>query len=799
MDINTTHCVHVSYMPPRKLKTTTTLIIVESPAKCKKIEECLGPGYKCVATYGHLRTIPSLQHIQIENQFTPTYVLMEDEYKVRQMEVLRKEIKQSKSVILASDADREGEMISYSLIELFGLPLTTPRITFTEITEPALRRAIQHPRTVDMDLVRAQQARQILDVLVGFKVTPSLWKALAPPKGKEHTLSAGRCQTPALKLVYENHLDILRSAETQRRVYQVTGYFTRNVLPFRLNATFPNEASVRDFLERSVSFDHVYACSEPVRVSKAPPEPLTTSRLQQVASNELRWSPKETMSVAQKLYESGYITYMRTDSQTYSDEFLQSVQDHLERTYNVQTLFNEQIREATNDDAHAQEAHEAIRPTDLSLQELPEEADKKEKKLYRHIWHTALESCMVPAIYSKVTATLSAPLGHMYSFESEHPVEPGWQRVADKWSKENKDFAFLQRVAQGSILPCMKATSKASLEGGKAHYTEARLVQLLKDKGIGRPSTYASLVDKIQERGYVKKETLEGRKVVCTEFELLDDGTIQEVSMERTFGQEKDKLVIQPLGMLVMEHLNSHFAPLFEYDYTKHMETSLDAIAKGAMPWVQLCADCNASVDALLERTKDASRLNVALDDNHTFLIGKYGPVVKCVEQGEDGKEITTFKKVRADLDITTLQQDELPSLEEVLDTDKPKAPTQVVLGTYENSDLVLKKGKFGLYVQWKGGTQSRALKELGNRPMESIRREEVLDLLARGNGVLREIGKHASVRKGPKGNYLFYKTPKMKKPQFMDIKTFPHGDILKCPEHVVKAWVEVTYQVKVI
>lgn len=782
---------------PRKHKTTTTLIIVESPAKCKKIEECLGGGYKCVATYGHLRTIPSLQHIQIDNGFTPMYTLIDNDYKTRQLEVLRREIKQADAVLLASDVDREGEMISYSIIELFGLPLNTPRIVFTEITESALRRAVQNPRTVDMNLVRAQQARQILDVLVGFKVTPSLWKALAPPKGKEHTLSAGRCQTPALKLVYENHLAILGA--TERKVYKVTGYFGSQSLPFNLNTTLEEESEVVSFLEESVDFEHMYTCSAPSRVTKAPPEPLTTSHLQQVASNELRWSPKETMSIAQKLYEGGYITYMRTDSKTYSQEFLDTVEVYLERTYNTPTLFNPSIRDAKNDDDHAQEAHEAIRPTHLSLQALPEDADKKEKKLYQLIWRTTLESCMVPAIYSKIVANVSAPCARHYTYVSELVVELGWQRIGGK-SENDAHYQYLATLTQGTVLSYSSIKSKATVEGGKSHYTEARLVQLLKDKGIGRPSTYASLVDKIQERGYVKKETLEGRKVLCREHTLTKGSIVQEQVVERTFGQEKDKLVIQPLGILVMEYLNSHFASLFEYDYTSHMEESLDAIARGAMEWVQLCAQCNASVDALLEGTQRNERLQIALDDTHTFLIGKYGPVVKCVEQNEAGKEVTTFKKVRADLDVQTLTQEgSAPSLEDVIDISQnsTKAPTQIVLGTFEDSNLVLKKGKFGLYVQWKGGTQSRALKELGNRPMESIKLDEVLALLAQGTSMLREIGKHASVRRGAKGNYLFYKTPKMKKPQFMDIKAFPHGDIVTCPEHVAKAWIEVTYQVK--
>jgi DNA topoisomerase-1 len=260
---------------PKKLSTSTSLIIVESPAKCKKIEEYLGPGYKCVATYGHLRTISSLKDIDIENKFQPTYTIIDDAIKKKQIEFLRKEIKNAKEVILSSDMDREGEMISYSLIELFKLPLNTKRITFNEITESALRQAINNPKTIDMNLVNAQKARQILDVLVGFKISPILWKLVK--KGKNNALSAGRCQTPALKLVYENQKEIDKSNE--KKVYNTTGYFTNSNLPFDLitKDNMEDEEDMIDFLDKSAEFSHIYSCCQPVKVFKQPPDPFTTS------------------------------------------------------------------------------------------------------------------------------------------------------------------------------------------------------------------------------------------------------------------------------------------------------------------------------------------------------------------------------------------------------------------------------------------------------------------------------------------------------------------------------------------
>ena len=373
-----------------KKNTKTTLIIVESPAKCKKIEEYLGPGYKCVASYGHLRTISSLKDIDIENNFKPTYTIIDNTIKKKQIEFLRKEIKNADEVILSSDMDREGEAISFSIIELFKLPLNTKRITFNEITETAIQFAIQNPRTIDMNIVNAQQARQVLDVLVGFKISPVLWKLVK--KGKDNALSAGRCQTPALKLVYENEKEIDESVE--RKVYNTTGYFTNSNLPFDLSKQIEDEDDMIDFLEKSVDFSHIYNCSQPVKVFKQPPEPFTTSRLQQVASNELHYSPKETMRICQLLYEGGYITYMRTDSKTYSGDFLTSTKEYIIKTYDaeyigqllgencddniVKETVKKRSKKTEKKTEFAQEAHEAIRPTNISLQNLPEELDLKE-------------------------------------------------------------------------------------------------------------------------------------------------------------------------------------------------------------------------------------------------------------------------------------------------------------------------------------------------------------------------------------------------------------------------------------
>ena len=794
---------------PKKYSTTTTLIIVESPAKCKKIEEYLGPGYKCVATYGHLRTITSLKHIDIERNFKPIYTIIDEPFKKSQIEFLRNEIKNANEVILSSDLDREGEAISYSIIELFKLPMDTKRITFNEITESAIQLAIKNPRTIDMNTVNAQQARQILDVLVGFKVSPMLWKFISSPKGKEFSLSAGRCQTPALKILYDNQKDINEHDEI--KVYNTTGYFTNSNIVFELNKQFETDDEITDFLDGSADFSHIYTCSQPVKIFKQPPEPFTTSKLQQVASNELHYAPKETMRICQSLYEGGFITYMRTDSKIYSNDFIDSTKKYIIKNYDAKYI-NENIdsmntgvslvkesvkkKQQTTDKPPPQEAHEAIRPTDISLFELPEGLDNKERRMYKLIWENTLESCMAVASFHSVKATITAFQNTVFVYSSELIDFPGWKIVKKKYSTDNKEYQYLQTIKQTSIIPYKKICSKVTIKGLKQHYTEARLIQLLEEKGIGRPSTFSSLVDKIQERGYVKKEDIKGRELSCTDFEL-ENGELFEIETKREFGNEKGKLVIQPLGTIVIDFLDKHFAGLFNYEYTKLMEDELDKIAKGELMWFNLCENCNNQIDLLIDGLKDETKIEIKLDENNTYIVGKFGPVVKYIEI-IDGKEAIKFKPIKKNLDIHKIENGEY-MVEDILDKVDTSKTTkgQYILGTHEGNDVILKKGKFGIYISW--GENSKNLKELGNRPIENITFDEVKKYLDDGNKNIREINSNMSIRKGPKGDYIFYKTTKMKKPKFFDLKNF-NSDIKEdykiCDINILRSWIRENYDI---
>jgi DNA topoisomerase-1 len=795
-----------------RIKPTTSLVIVESPAKCKKIEQYLGPGYKCLASFGHLRQLKSLKNIDIENDFKPTFEVVDDDKKRKHVDFLRKEIAKADEVILASDDDREGEAIAWHICDLFGLPVsTTKRIVFHEITENAIQSAIAHPKTINMQKVNSQIARQILDLLVGYNVSPMLWKFIS--KTSENSLSAGRCQTPALKLVFENQQEI--DGSPAQKVYNTTGYFTNKCIAFDLNKQFESETVMSEFLEESINFSHVYSRTNPERVYKQPPEPLTTSRIQQLASNELHISPKETMKCCQTLYEGGYITYMRTDSKKYSADFLVDVKELILREYSLEKFISPKIDLLSNSNTEVQEkkkvskkksnvpppqeAHEAIRPTNLAIRNLPDELNAREKKLYKMIWETTLESCMAPAEYFSFTSTISTDVeGVKYSLTNELLDFLGWKIVKNKEVKANKekekDYHYLLNLPQGKDITFKKITAKVTLKNSKNHYTEAKLVQLLEDNGIGRPSTFSSLVDKIQERGYVKKQDIIGKQITCKDFEL-DDDVLTESNTTREFGNEKSKLVIQPLGILVMEFLNKNFEDMFNYDYTKNMEDDLDKISRGEKVWHELCKSCLTEIEKNCSKLIDEKKCEIKIDDAHFYIIGKHGPVIKCLKKGtgKGKKDDVSFLSVKEGLDLKKLERGEY-KLEDIVATVKQN---HMQLGMYKDESLILKKGKFGLYVTW--GQNSKSLSSFGNRPMESIKLEDVLEILNKAEekaesgeatGVIRFITNDISVRNGKYGPYVFYKTKKMTKPLFLKITNF-EGDYKTCTIATFLEWLK--------
>jgi DNA topoisomerase-1 len=823
-------------------KPKTTLVIVESPAKCAKIESFLGQNYKCVASFGHLRKLESLD--DIDRNFNIKY--KNDEKKEKQIDKLRREISQATEVILATDDDREGEAIAWHVCSLFGLPVeTTKRILFREITESAIQNAVMNPGIIDMNKVNSQQTRQVLDLMVGFKVSPILWKYIS-----SNGLSAGRCQTPALKIIYDNHVEITNNPGTI--LYNTTGYFSGGI-PFELNKEYESESAMCEFLEKTCEYSHVFTRTEPKKVFKAQPQPLTTSRIQQIASNELHISPKETMSICQTLYEEGYITYMRTDSKKYSAEFVENVKTYIMQNYNdkryiyseIDFLKNSIMRENSDEysnpppakrgtkgssrekDVKPQEAHEAIRPTYLEMREITDndKIKSREKRVYKLIWETSLESCMSPAEYYSITANIDAPMGSKYAHTCEILDFLGWKIVANandkkmlKHEKENKTYHHLNKIKQGITLQYNKITSCLVLKNLKQHYTEAKLVQILEEKGIGRPSTFSMIIDKIQDKAYVKKENIPGKSMVCKDFELEDD-TISEIETTREFGNEKNKLVIQQMGVVVMEFLYKYFNELFNYDYTSEMEVILDQISKGEKAWTECCNTCLEQIDGLVHKLKNTEiehhtkesttgtrketsvKYEIPIDSTHSYIIGKYGPVIKCTI---DPKK-TMFLPVKKDIDISVLENGGY-KLQDVVDTSAWTVSAKSgicgintnVLGTYEDQDLIVKKGKFGLYVEW--GTNSKSLKVFGNRPIENITYNDVVKVLEEtspnaSSNTVRNLTETISIRRGKYGDYIFYKNEKMFKPEFFKLNGFP-DDYKSCDKRTLLSWINDTHHI---
>ncbi len=829
----------------RKIVTKKSLIIVESPAKCKKIESILGPGYKCIASFGHLRNIPDLKSIDMENDFAITYSIIQEPIKLKQIEKIRKEILDADEVILASDDDREGEAIAWHICKLFSLPVeTTKRIIFHEITESAILSAIIHPRTINMELVYAQQSRQVLDLLVGFNVSPILWNNIA--KQHKTSLSAGRCQTPALRLIYDNYLDI--KASPGKLVYNVTGYFTNLNLLFELNKQLTNAEEVKKLLEYFAKPATKFICnvSSPKKVIKKAPEPLTTSTLQQLASNELHLSPKDTMKYAQQLYESGYITYMRTDVKKYSKEFIENTSKYIATTYGLTYISQaldsisldpnkEEVKSPeVKDDSSAslkrrdkkvnlkdnipkpQGAHEAIRPVSINtrspaIDNSTSDLQPKAIRLYDLIWSHSLESCMPSAQYTSITATISFDYETMnFAYKAEQMVFPGWQIVNTKPTiEDSKEYNYFTHLKQGTTMVPKKIEAKTLLKDLKSHYTEARLIQLLEEKGIGRPSTFASIIDKIMERNYVEKQNVEGKQVVCIDFLLDNTNKITEIPNKREFGNEKGKLVIQPLGIIVIEFLLKHFPTFFDYAYTKEMEDSLDKIANGLIKWPDVCKMCNNELTNVIDGLKDLKKFEIRIDNEYSIIIGKYGPVIKFTDStlvsGKKDKDKTnvTFIPVKKGLDIKALQNfEELNGRQITLDDvlDKTKSD-QESIGKYKGQDMFIKNGKYGIYAQW--GQNMKSLKEM-DKPIDKMEYLEVLTFLERDTlldrtkpvGFVRELSSNLSIRTGKFGDYIFFKKPRAKKPDFLKLNGF-NDDCKTCDKGLLLNWIKQTYNVE--
>ena len=800
------------------------LVIVESPAKCEKIEKFLGAGYKVIGSYGHITHLSNLDQIDVKNNYKPSFAIIDT--KKAQIEKMRKAIKGAKEVILATDDDREGEAIAWHIAQVFALPLeTTKRIVFHEITERAIKHALGNPRTLNLELVYAQQGRQILDLIVGFTITPLLWKYIV--SNSKNALSAGRCQTPALRLVYDNYKEIQEAPG--KMSFNSCGYFTSNNIQFILNKNFDSHDTVKDFLEQSKTHKHSLTKAKERELIKNPPCPFTTSGLQQAANNVMHISPKDTMALAQKLYEGGYITYMRTDSKVYSIDFIEQGKTYITEKYRAEYIHpelnkliqnkdnGEAVEEEVVQEAHkktkkeksietnnnAQEAHEAIRPTHIELETIPDNEETfsaKHRKLYKLIWTNSLESMMAPAKYLQLVVNVCAPYDAVYKYSAEENIFLGWKAVCG--IEEEKYYSYFKNMKE-EIIAYKKLTCKQTLKELKSHYSEAHLVQLLEQKGIGRPSTFSSLLEKIQERNYVAKQNVEGKKLEIIDYTLIDATIVQERG-SKEFGNEKNKLVITQTGIFVIEFLIKYFNKLFDYDYTKSMEDELDNIAHGQKKYYELCGECygfindliktnnlaanSTNSDANANATNSPEKIQIIIDAKHSYLIGKHGPTIKYTK--EDGT--LGFYGVKKDIDIAKLKAGHY-KLDELIET---KEENSKLLGNFQEQSVYLKKGKYGYFLEC--GELRKSLNTVKiNVPIKEIKLEDAITILSErineGNTLVRKISNDLAIRKGKYGDYIFYKTETMKKPQFLKLNEF-NDDYVTCSLDFLKSWIKEKY-----
>lgn len=671
------------------------LLIVESPAKAKTIEAILGKDFEVKSCFGHIRDLEKNDMgIDVKNNFTPKYIVpAEKERVVRDLKALAKK---ADEVWLASDEDREGESISWHLATVLNLdPKTTKRIVFHEITKPAIQKAVQNPRIINMDLVNAQQARRVVDRLVGFELSPVLWRKI----GQQGGLSAGRVQSVAVKLIAEKEREINSFVPVSS--FKIEASFASTDLNNRqvnFKAEGPRQSNTdgaAKFLEACKGATYTVKDIQVRPAKRSPAAPFTTSTLQQEASRKLGYGVSKTMLLAQRLYESGKITYMRTDSVNLSDTALGAIKSEINSSFGENYLH---IRKYKNKNESAQEAHEAIRPTYMEHQSVK---DAELNKLYELIWKRTIASQMSDAEFEKTTAkigisTQDAELtatGEVLKFDGFLKV---YLESTDEDEAEEGGESRLPNLRVQQVLDFNFMTATQRFTRHAARYTEASLVKKLEELGIGRPSTYAPTISTIVKRNYVEKKDKDGVKREFQVLTLKEDKVSTRTDFENT-GAEKSKLFPTDLGLVVTDFLSQHFKDVMDYSFTAKIEKEFDEIADGNIEWNKMVADFyepfHSGVAHTLETAERAVGervLGVSEDGKPiTARMGRYGPMVQIGAQGDEEKP--KFARLKASQSIETI------NLEEALDLFK--LPLQ--LGEYEGQEVSVNLGRFGPYVKW--------------------------------------------------------------------------------------------------
>ncbi len=688
------------------------LVIVESPAKAKTIEKFLGPDYIVKSSIGHIRDMPKKDMgVSIENDFQPTYAISSDKKKV--VADLKKSAKSADKIFLATDEDREGEAIAWHLQQALSLDIDTPRIVFHEITKGAITEAIRNPRTINTDLVDAQQARRIIDRLVGFEISPVLWRKISGAR------SAGRVQSPVVRLVVEREREI--SAHLPVGSYKVKANLENNSnqnLEVKLSKEFSSKEEALSFSEALLKAELIVDLVDTKPSKRSPKAPFITSTLQQEASQKLGFSVKQTMSIAQNLYREGAITYMRTDSLSLSEVAITAAQEEIISKYGKQF---HQARRYKTSSSGAQEAHEAIRPTDLTKPTILG-LDDQSAKLYSLIYKRTLASQMSDAKLQKTKVNINI------SGRSEHFIAvgevlsfPGFLEVYDYMSSDDK---LLPEISKNDILTLIDMSSRESFSRAKPRYTEASLVKEIEQMGIGRPSTFATMITTVQDRNYVVKDTREG---VQREYKLIEisNGNISELTQTEITGAEKNKLFPTNVAYLLVDFLLKNFRNIIGYEFTANLESDFDLIAEDSKPWTGVVRNFYEPFHEQIELAKDISR-----DETHgkrelgedpvsgkpvSVRFGRYGAFAQIGRQDDEEKPIFASLRTGQDIENITL----LEALELF------KMP-RTVGETEAGETIKANYGRFGPYIQY--GKKYVSLKE--DIP-EEVTLETALELIA--------------------------------------------------------------------
>lgn len=750
------------------------LVIVESPAKAKTIEKYLGKDYKVLSSFGHIRDIPKKgMNVDIENDFTPTYEISADKKKT--IAQLRKAVKEADTVWLASDSDREGEAIAWHLKEALKLSdAHTKRIVFHEITKPAIEAAIKKPRDINYSLVDAQQARRVLDRVVGYELSPLLWKKVQPG------LSAGRVQSVAVRLVVERERDV--QDHEPESSFKTTAEFShtnaQEHIQTKLEKDLPDETEIKNELEAATQSDFTISAVEKKPGKRNPSAPFTTSTLQQTASSQIGFSPRQTMRLAQGLYEEGHITYMRTDSLNLSKQALAQAQSLIEADFGKDY---HHYRTYSTKSKGAQEAHEAIRPTNLSVKSAGK--DEREKKLYQLIWERTMASQMAAATTEKTTLRIKGTkMKHDFIAQGEIVVFPGFLKVM----KRTKDDTLLPDVSEGDTLSLNSAESRQHLSRGPARFTEASLIKALEERGIGRPSTYAPTISTIQDRKYVEKRDVEGTETELTIFTVADHKVTQSTEAKMV-GADRNKLVPTTIATIVTDFLAKHVGDVIDYDFTAKLEEEFDEIARGRIDWQQVLKDFYGGFHKHVEEAegvsrKEASQARTLGTDPKTgkpviARLGRYGPMVQIGEAEDDEKPRFAPLPDGETLETVTLEA-------AMKGFDLPR----VVGKTADGEEITANRGRFGPYVKY-GSTYVN----IGDESPFTINEKTANELIAAhkeklAKQLIQDFGDGLQIKDGRFGAYATDGKTNAKIPKDTDPKKITKEDALKLIEERKKA-----------